>query len=521
MATSAIRKYPIGIQSFEKLRRGQYIYVDKTDLVYQLATAGNPCFLSRPRRFGKSLLLSTFEAYFLGKKELFTGLAVEQLETEWAVHPVFHLDLNAERYDSVEELDNMLESQLSRWEQTYGITQPNRSISIRFMDVIREASVQTGRGVVVLIDEYDKPLLRSFHNEELQQQFRNRLTAFYTVLKSADPWLRFVFITGVTKFAQMSVFSELNQLTDISQLPQYATLCGMTRSEIEDSFAPDIEELGRLNNLTTEEVMNKLTRLYDGYRFSEYATEGIYNPFSLLSVMSYKVFKDYWFVSGTPTFLVNMLKETDYDLRELDGIEVPSAALINYRASSKEPVPMIYQSGYLTIKSYDERFKTYTLGFPNEEVRYGFLNFVLPFYTPIDSEEGNFYIGKFVQELRKGDPEAFLTRLRAFFADIPYELNNKTERHYQVVFYLVFKLLGQFAEAEVRSAKGRADAVVKTADYIYVFEFKLDGTVDEAIRQIDDKGYLIPYTADGRKLVKVGVSFSREERNLGEWVIKG
>ena len=521
MATSAIKKYPIGIQSFEKLRRGQYIYVDKTNLVYQLATAGNPCFLSRPRRFGKSLLLSTFEAYFLGKKELFTGLAVEQLETEWAVHPVFHLDLNAERYDSVEELDNMLESQLSRWEQTYGITQPNRSISIRFMDVIREASVQTGRGVVVLIDEYDKPLLRSFHNEELQQQFRNRLTAFYTVLKSADPWLRFVFITGVTKFAQMSVFSELNQLTDISQLPQYATLCGMTRSEIEDSFAPDIEELGRLNNLTTEEVMNKLTRLYDGYRFSEYATEGIYNPFSLLSVMSYKVFKDYWFVSGTPTFLVNMLKDTDYDLRELDGIEVPSAALINYRASSKEPVPMIYQSGYLTIKSYDERFKTYTLGFPNEEVRYGFLNFVLPFYTPIDSEEGNFYIGKFIQELEKGDPEAFLTRLRAFFADIPYELNNKTERHYQVVFYLVFKLLGQFAEAEVRSAKGRADAVVKTADYIYVFEFKLDGTVDEAIRQIDDKGYLIPYTADGRKLVKVGVSFSREERNLGEWVIKG
>ena len=521
MATSAIRKYPIGIQSFEKLRRGQYIYVDKTDLVYQLATAGNPCFLSRPRRFGKSLLLSTFEAYFLGKKELFTGLAVEQLETEWAVHPVFHLDLNAERYDSVEELDNMLESQLSRWEQTYGITQPNRSISIRFMDVIREASVQTGRGVVVLIDEYDKPLLRSFHNEELQQQFRNRLTAFYTVLKSADPWLRFVFITGVTKFAQMSVFSELNQLTDISQLPQYATLCGMTRSEIEDSFAPDIEELGRLNNLTTEEVMNKLTRLYDGYRFSEYATEGIYNPFSLLSVMSHKVFKDYWFSSGTPTFLVKMLKETDYDLRELDGIEVPSAALISYRANSKEPVPMIYQSGYLTIKSYDEEFKTYTLGFPNEEVRYGFLNFVLPFYTPIDSEEGNFYIGKFVQELRKGDPEAFLTRLRAFFADIPYELNDKTERHYQVVFYLVFKLLGQFAEAEVRSAKGRADAVVKTADYIYVFEFKLDGTVDEAIRQIDDKGYLIPYTADGRKLVKVGVSFSREERNLGEWVIKG
>ena len=521
MATSAIRKYPIGIQSFEKLRRGQYIYVDKTDLVYQLATAGNPCFLSRPRRFGKSLLLSTLEAYFEGKRELFEGLAIDKLETDWEVHPVMHLDLNARNYETQEDLIAMLNQHLEKWEALYGDEKKDRAPEERFAYIIEQAYLKTGHPVVVLIDEYDKPLLRSFHNEELQQQFRNRLTAFYTVLKSADPWLRFVFITGVTKFAQMSVFSELNQLTDISQLPQYATLCGMTRSEIEDSFAPDIEELGRLNNLTTEEVMNKLTRLYDGYRFSEYATEGIYNPFSLLSVMSYKVFKDYWFVSGTPTFLVNMLKDTDYDLRELDGIEVPSAALINYRASSKEPVPMIYQSGYLTIKSYDERFKTYTLGFPNEEVRYGFLNFVLPFYTPIDSEEGNFYIGKFIQELRKGDPEAFLTRLRAFFADIPYELNNKTERHYQVVFYLVFKLLGQFAEAEVRSAKGRADAVVKTADYIYVFEFKLDGTVDEAIRQIDDKGYLIPYTTDGRKLVKVGVSFSREERNLGEWVIKG
>jgi hypothetical protein len=521
MATSAIRKYPIGIQSFEKLRRGQYIYVDKTDLVYQLATAGNPCFLSRPRRFGKSLLLSTLEAYFEGKRELFEGLAIDKLETDWEVHPVMHLDLNARNYETQEDLIAMLNQHLEKWEALYGDEKKDRAPEERFAYIIEQAYLKTGHPVVVLIDEYDKPLLRSFHSEELQRQFRNTLTAFYTVLKSADRYLRLVFITGVTKFAQMSVFSELNQLTDISQLPQYATLCGMTRSEIEDSFAPDIEELGRLNNLTTEEVMNKLTRLYDGYRFSEYATEGIYNPFSLLSVMSHKVFKDYWFSSGTPTFLVKMLKETDYDLRELDGIEVPSAALISYRANSKEPVPMIYQSGYLTIKSYDKEFKTYTLGFPNEEVRYGFLNFVLPFYTPIDSEEGNFYIGKFVQELRKGDPEAFLTRLRAFFADIPYELNNKTERHYQVVFYLVFKLLGQFAEAEVRSAKGRADAVVKTADYIYVFEFKLDGTADEAIHQIDDKGYLIPYTADGRKLVKVGVSFSREERNLGEWVIKG
>lgn len=332
-------------------------------------------------------------------------------------------------------------------------------------------------------------------------------------------YLRLVFITGVTKFAQMSVFSELNQLTDISQLPQYATLCGMTRTEIIDNFTPENQELAQFNRLTTEGVMEKLTRLYDGYRFSEYATEGMYNPFSLLSVMSYKVFKNYWFASGTPTFLVEMLKRTDYDLRDLDGIEVSSTSLINYRGNSQEPVPMIYQSGYLTIKSYDEEFQTYTLGFPNEEVRYGFLNFVLPFYTPIDSENDNFYIGKFTQELRKGNPEAFLTRLRAFFADIPYELNDKTERHYQVVFYLVFKLLGQFTDAEVRSCRGRADAVVKIADYIYVFEFKLEGTAEEALAQIDDKGYLIPYTADGRHLVKVGASFSAAERNLDRWII--
>lgn len=519
MATPTIRKFPIGIQNFEDIRCNGYLYVDKTALVYQLVTTGKPYFLSRPRRFGKSLLLSTLEAYFEGKRELFEGLAIGRLETEWNVHPVMHLDLNARNYESIGDLIAMLNQHLEKWEALYGDEKKDRAPEERFAYIIEQACLKTGRQVVVLIDEYDKPLLRSFHDDELQRKFRNALTAFYTVLKSADRYLRLVFITGVTKFAQMSVFSELNQLTDISQLPQYATLCGMTRTEITDNFAPEIEDLALFNRLTTQEAMEKLTRMYDGYRFSEYSTEGMYNPFSLLSVMSYKVFKNYWFVSGTPTFLVEMLKRTDYDLRDLDGIEVSSAALINYRANSQEPVPMIYQSGYLTIKEYDERFQMYTLGFPNEEVRYGFLNFVLPFYTPIDSENGNFFIGKFTKELETGKPEAFLTRLRAFFADIPYELNTKTERHYQVVFYLVFKLLGQFTDAEVRSCLGRADAVVKTTDYIYVFEFKLDGTAEEALAQIDSKGYLIPYTADGRQLIKVGVSFSATERNLDRWLI--
>lgn len=519
MASEKLRKLPIGIQSFEYLRSEGYLYVDKTALVYRLVTMGKPYFLSRPRRFGKSLLLSTLEAYFLGKKELFKGLAIEQLEQNWYTYPVLHLSLNAEKYDCSERLVNLLESQLGAWEETYGVTKINKSYSIRFMNVIRSAYEQTGRRVVVLIDEYDKPMLRSFDNEELQDDFRETLTAFYTVLKDADPYLQFVFITGVTKFAQMGIFSNLNQLLDISLHPDYTTLCGMTRAEIEATFAPELQKLSVSNGLTYAEIMERLTSMYDGYHFNYRNWEGMYNPFSILNTFSTGLFGNAWFASGTPTFLIDMLKKTDFDLRELDGIEVTSASLSDDRADVDNPVPMIYQSGYLTIKKYDERFNMYTLGFPNEEVKYGFLNFVASFYTPIASTETSFYIGKFIKELESGDIESFLTRLRSFFADFPYELNTKTERHYQVVFYLIFKLMGQFTEAEVKSARGRADAVVKTADYIYVFEFKLNGSAEAALQQIDEKGYLLPYEADGRALVKVGVSFDAEARNLGEWLV--
>lgn len=518
MEQTILNKLPVGIQSFEKLRREGFQYIDKTAFVWRMVSASTPYFLSRPRRFGKSLLLSTFEAYFQGKRELFKGLAIEQFEKEWKEYPVLHLDLNARNYENAESLVAQLNQHLEKWEILYGDEKKDRAPEERFSYLIEQACKQTGRGVVVLIDEYDKPLLRSFHEESLQKEFRSILTAFYTVLKSADPYLRFVFITGVTKFAQMSVFSELNRLTDISQLPQYANLCGLTRTEIEDTFRPEINALAQFNELTYEQAMTKLTRLYDGYRFSEYATEGVYNPFCVLSVLAYKVFKNYWFTSGTPTFLAEMLRKTDYDLWLLDGIEVSSASLVDYRANSMEPVPMIYQSGYLTIKDYDKEFQMYTLGFPNEEVKYGFLNFITPFYSSMSDKEAPFYIGKFVQELRQGKVDAFLNRMRAFFADFPYELNDQKERHYQVVFYLVFKMMGQFVEAEVKSARGRADAVVKTPSYIYVFEFKLNGTAEQALQQIDDKGYLIPYTADGRELVKVGVEFNHEMRNIGRWL---
>lgn len=519
MNKPSLRKLPIGIQSFEFLRRNDFLYVDKTDLLYRLVTTGKPYFLSRPRRFGKSLFLSTLEAYFKGQQDLFKGLAIENLETEWLEYPVLHLDLNAEKYDSLEMLNKMLELQLETWEKLYGVDKGTMTYSGRFMTLIRTACEKAGRQVVVLIDEYDKPLLESFHDAGLQNSYRDLLTAFYSVLKSADPWLKFVFITGVTKFAQVGVFSKVNQLEDISFDVDYAELCGLTRSEIEDTFTPELDSMAAFHTCTREDIMDKMTRMYDGYRFSEYVDARVYNPFSVLNALKKRKFENFWFATGTPTFLAAMLKQTHFDLRSLDSIEVSAASLTDDQADINNPVPMIYQSGYLTIKGYDERFRLYKLGYPNEEVRYGFLNFVAPLYTSVSETDAPFYIGKFVKELEQGCVDAFFSRLRAFFAGIPYELNDETERHYQVIFYLVFRLMGQFTEAEVRSCKGRADAVVKTPDYIYVFEFKLDGTALEALAQIDDRKYLIPYQADGRKLVKVGINFSKKERNIERWVV--
>ena len=515
-----MRKLPIGIQTFEKLRRDNYLYVDKTAFVWKMALTSTPYFLSRPRRFGKSLLLSTFEAYFEGKPELFNGLAIAQMETEWKSYPVLHLDLNARKYDTPADLEAMLNQHLEKWEAQYGDEKKDRAPEERFAYVIQRASEQAGCGVVVLVDEYDKPLLQALSDRELLTNYRDTLKAFYGVLKSADRYLRFVFLTGVTKFAQVSVFSDLNNLNDISMKPQYATLCGITLEELTRTFAPELRQLGETNGLTPEEALTQMQRRYDGYHFSEFC-EGVFNPFSVLNVFDGYKFSNYWFQTGTPTFLVELLQKSDFDLRTLiDGVEAPASSFTEYRVDMNNPVPLLYQSGYLTIKEYDRRFDRYLLEFPNEEVRYGFISFLVPFYTSVKDNDQSFYIGKFVEELEGGDYDAFLTRLQAFFADFPYELNTRTERHYQVVFYLVFKLMGQFTQAEVRSAKGRADAVVKTSDYIYVFEFKLNGTAEEALKQIDDRGYLIPYQSDNRRTVKIGVEFSATERNISRWLIE-
>ena len=515
---SVLRKLPIGIQTFEDIRRDNYLYVDKTAFVWRIANTGKPYFLSRPRRFGKSLLLSTFEAYFKGKKELFEGLAIEQMEKEWRQFPVLHLDLNAKKYETPEDLNAMLNQHLEKWESQYGDEKKDRSPEERFSYVISRASEQAGCGVVVLVDEYDKPLLQTLCNIPLMEEYRQTLKAFYGVLKSSDRYLRFVFLTGVTKFAQVSVFSDLNQLNDISMKPQYATICGITMQELTHTFAPEIQQLAEHNGLTQEEALQKMKISYDGYHFCEFA-EGVFNPFSVLNLFDGYKFSNYWFQTGTPTFLVELLKKSEYDLRTLiDGVEASASSFTEYRIDANNPIPLIYQSGYLTIKDYSSRFGNYLLEFPNDEVRYGFIDFLIPYYTSVVDDERGFYIGKFILELENGDYDSFLTLLQAFFADFPYELNDKSERHYQVVFYLVFKLMGQFTDVEIRSARGRADAVVKTPAYIYIFEFKLNGTAEEALQQIDEKGYLIPYQADGRKLIKIGVEFSATERNISRWL---
>ena len=513
------RKLPIGIQTFEKIRRGGYLYVDKTDLVWNLASTSIPIFLSRPRRFGKSLLLSTFEAYFEGKKELFEGLAIERMEDRWEKYPILHLDLNAEKYDTVESLNAILSNQLTQWEAIYGKGEDETTLTNRFRGAIQRAYGQTGKGVVVLVDEYDKPLLQALHNEELMEAYRTTLKAFYGVLKSADRYLRFVFLTGVTKFSQVSVFSDLNQLNDISMDYDFGTLCGITHEELLQNFSPEIDALAKANGMTREEAVGQMTQQYDGYHFHPNA-DGMYNPFSVLNAFYKKEFGSYWFQTGTPTFLVKSLQKADYDLRTLmDGVEAPAINFSEYRAEANNPIPLIYQSGYLTIKEFDREFKMYTLDFPNDEVRYGFLNFLVPFYTPVTDDKKGFYIGKFVQDLRNGNINSFMQRFEAFFADFPYELNDRTERHYQVVVYLIFKLMGQFTSAEVHSAQGRADAIVQTPKYVYVFEFKLNGTAEEALRQIDEKGYARPFQTDSREVIKVGVEFSAETRNVKRWLV--
>lgn len=513
-------KYPIGIQDFESLRNDGYAYVDKTELIYRLADEGRYYFLSRPRRFGKSLLLSTMEAYFSGKRELFKGLAIERLEHDWTVYPIIHLDLNTARYDSEEALYDVLDRFLSKLEDAYGKYYAERSLPLRFMGVIERMAQKEGQRVVILVDEYDKPLFQNFGNETLQDKLRDTLKAFYSVLKTQDRYIKFGFFTGVTKFGKVSVFSDLNYLTDISMNAKYQTICGITEQEMHENFEEGISLVAETNGLSYDEACAKLKKRYDGYHFRQ-RSPGIYNPFSLLNTFLTGEFGSYWFETGTPTFLVRLLQRDNFYLPNLTEQEVPRGFLNSVDSAEKSPVPLIYQSGYLTIKDYDERFDSYRLGFPNDEVAEGFANFLLPFYAHVEENERTpNFIGNFVRDLETGHPDAFMRRMESLFAGVSYEVVGNQELYFQNVFAIVAMLLGFYVEVERTISDGRIDMVIKTRDYIYIFEFKYDQTAEAALRQIDEKGYATPYAADPRKLYKIGVNFSKEKRRIDGWTLR-
>ncbi|MDR2424981.1 MAG: ATP-binding protein, partial [Prevotellaceae bacterium] len=469
-----IRKMPIGIQDFEDLRENNCVYVDKTEYLYRLVESGAPYFLGRPRRFGKSLFLSTLKAYFLGKKHLFEGLKIAELEKNWIEYPVIYVDMNVENYINIESLYSAFDTNLKPYEEKWGRDTTDSTYSARFMELIRRAHKQEGKKVVVLIDEYDKPLLNTIEKLTINDDIRDELKSFYGALKNADQYLKFVFLTGVTKFSKVSVFSDLNHLVDISMDDDYSGVCGISETEIKAYFDKEIRALAERKKMTYEQTLTELKKQYDGYHFAK-DSECIYNPFSLLNTFDKRDFFKYWFATGTPSFLVKMLKENNFDIAKMEkDIKISVDAIADYRLEAGNLVPLLYQSGYLTIKSYDERYNLCTLGYPNEEVKYGFMNELLPVYVPKQNIQQDFHAAYFIEDLRAGDVDAFMNRVRAFFACIPNELNNKTEKHYQTIFYLLFKLMGQFIDAEQRSAAGRADAVVETENTVYVFEFKLD-----------------------------------------------
>ncbi|WP_291530698.1 ATP-binding protein [Bacteroides sp. UBA939] len=511
--------YPIGIQNFESLRNDGYMYVDKTALIYKLVKTGRYYFLSRPRRFGKSLLISTLEAYFQGKKELFEGLAMEQLEKDWTKHPILHLDLNARKYDSEEALLQELNKHLEDWEQEYDSPYSDRAPEERFYRVIRKAFEKTGQQVVILVDEYDKPMLQAIGNDALQEAYRNTLKAFYGVMKSMDGYIKFALLTGVTKFGKVSVFSDLNNLRDISMRSQFVDICGISEQELHDNLEVELHELADARGMTYEGVCSKLKEYYDGYHFAP-GSIGIYNPFSILNTFASMEFDSYWFETGTPTYLVELLKKHRYNLERIMHEETSADVLNSIDSASTNPIPVIYQSGYLTIKGYDERFGIYSLGFPNREVEEGFVKFLLPFYANTDAVESSFEIQKFVREIESGDYDSFFHRLQSFFSDTPYELIRDLELHYQNVLFIVFKLVGFYVKAEYHTSAGRIDLVLQTDKFIYVMEFKLDGTAEEALLQIEEKQYARPFEHDSRQLFKIGVNFSAETRNIEKWVVE-
>ena len=519
-----IRRLPIGVQSFVSMRRDNYVYADKTAYIYKLITGSKQYFLSRPRRFGKSLFLSTLKAFWEGKKELFDGLQIVEILADnpsaWQNYPVFYFDFNGKNYQKETALEEILNDHLSIWETIYG-NNGSKEPEERFKYLLRSAVKQTGLPAVVLVDEYDKPLLEVMENPRLLEYNKAVYKGFFGVLKSYDEYLHFVFITGVTKFSQVSIFSDLNQLDDISFNSAYGDICGISKAELSSVFAPEINKMATKLGLSQESCLNLLKKMYDGYHFSPNC-DGVYNPFSLLKAFSDLRIGSYWFATGTPTFLVKRLKETKFDIQRFSGssLYVDCDKLSDYRTDDPNPLPLLYQTGYLTIKKYDERRQRYILGIPNEEVKYGLLQELLYTYTPAVTNSTGIDINALSDCAENGDTDGMRDILTALFAGIPYSSDNATFEHYfATIIYIVFTLLGKYIKCEVHTAKGRTDAIMETERCIYVFEFKLDKSAAEALEQIETKEYAAQYLTDKRKLYKIGVNFDSKSRNLTQWEV--
>ena len=539
------RKLPIGIQDFPSLKKDGYLYVDKTEYIYNLINTGKYYFLSRPRRFGKSLLASTMAAYWEGKKELFEGLKIESLliaDTQaWNPHTVFYFDFNGETYhEDSTALESSLNEHLTAWEKRYNVKNATTSqsednekiegiegiseLGLRFRHVVLEAYRQTGKRVVILVDEYDKPLLEVMDKPEFEERNRYIFKGFFSSLKRLDKYIKFVFIMGVTKFEKVSIFSDLNQLRDISFTKEYAGICGITEQEMHEYFLPEIEAMAQEQNLSTEECFTRLKQKYDGYHFHQNGV-GVYNPFSLLNAFADKAFGSYWFSTGTPTFLVNRITDTDFDVKKLtdSSLYADEQTLSDYRADNPDLVPLLYQAGYLTIVGFDSSSGEYTLSFPNNEVKYGFLKSLIKGYSPKYGSSSGKNVFALKRHAEAGNLDGIKDVLTALFSSIPYSTTKKkdpVEHYFQSMVFLIFTLLGEIIECETHSANGRADCILQTKRFVYIFEFKINGKAEEALKQIDEKGYALPFAAEyERKLYKIGVVFDSKKRILKDWKV--
>ena len=509
-------KYPLGNQTFEEIITAGKYYVDKTALVYRMTHTYKYVFLSRPRRFGKSLLCSTLASYFRGEKELFQDLAMERLEKEWKRYPVIHLSLASVKETNKKEIDEIISNRLKDIEKEFGFRRESDGHGERLYNLIVNCYEKYGERVVVILDEYDAPLLNVLHEPEKLKEVRQTMRTLFSPLKDCDRYLRFLFITGITKFSQLSIFSEINNLKPISMLPEYATLCGFTQQELENTFEDGINKLAVKKGLTREQTLDELRHTYDGYHFTA-DCPGVYNPYSIVNALSDGDTKNYWFSTGTPSFLVHMLRQFNTDISRIDGSEAMESSFDAPTENMHSILPLFYQSGYITIKSYNERARLYTLGFPNKEVKNGLMENLYPYYVAADTEHRDTNIWRISEGFLNHDLDQVFQTLQAFLEGIPYQDSHFDENHWTQMLYVVFSLLGIYTESQVRTAKGRIDIVVKTDDYIYVMEVKLDHPAREALEQIDEKNYLIPYPLDGRRLTKIGMTFSTAERNITEW----